>query len=58
VICKLDVVDSDSAAWAKYIAPGGFDMPHVKVHGKGGTLVFERSAPPLELVRAIEALLR
>jgi thiol-disulfide isomerase/thioredoxin len=57
-IRKLDVVDSDSAAWAKYIAPGGFDMPHVKVHGKDGTLVFERSAPPLELVRAIEALLR
>lgn len=57
-IRKLDVVDTDSAAWAAYIAPGNYDMPHVKVHGADGTLVFERSAPPLELVRAIEALLR
>ncbi len=56
-IRKLDVVDSDSAAWATYIAPGNYDMPHVKVHGRDGALLFERSAPPLELVRAIEALL-
>lgn len=55
---KLDVVDTDSAAWAKYIAPGAFDLPHVKVHGADGTLVFEKSASPIELVRAIEALLR
>jgi thiol-disulfide isomerase/thioredoxin len=57
-IRKLDVVDSDSAAWAAYIAPGNFDLPHVKVHGTDGALVLEKSAPPLELVRAIEALVR
>lgn len=57
-IRKLDVTDTDSAAWLTYLQPGNFDLPHVKVHGEGGALVFEKSAPPIELVRAIEALLR
>jgi thiol-disulfide isomerase/thioredoxin len=57
-IRKLDVVDSDSAAWQRHLAPGSFDLPHVKVFGPDGKLVFERTASPAELVRAIEALLR
>lgn len=57
-IRKLDVTDTDSAAWLRYLQPGQFDLPHVKVHGTDGALVFEKSAPPIELVRAIEALLR
>jgi thiol-disulfide isomerase/thioredoxin len=56
-IRKLDVVDGDSAAWARYIEPGGFALPHVKVYDASGKLAFERSAPPAELVRAIEALM-
>ncbi len=55
---KLDVVDPDSAAWKRHLAPGGFDLPHVKVYGADGRLLLERTAPPAELVRAVEELLR
>ena len=55
---KLDIVDPDSAAWRRHLAPGGFDLPHVKVYGADGVLRFERTAPPAELARAIEALLQ
>ena len=55
---KLDVVDNDSAAWTTYLAPGGFSLPHVKVYRDDGSLVFERTASPDELVRAIEQALR
>lgn len=54
----LDVVDADSDGWKRHLGPGRFDLPHVKVYDAGGALVFERTAPPAELVRAIEALLR
>lgn len=54
---KLDVVDTDSAAWVTYLEPGGFALPHVKLYGPDGALVFERSAPPAELIRQIEAVL-
>jgi thiol-disulfide isomerase/thioredoxin len=57
-IRKLDVGEPDSAAWQRHLAPGSFDLPHVKVYGPNGTLVFERTAPPADLVRAIEELLR
>lgn len=55
---KLEVVDSDSAAWQRYLAPGAFDLPHVKVYGKDGTLLFELTAPPAELVKRVEQALR
>ncbi len=54
---KLDVVDSDSAAWLRYLAPGSFELPHLKVYGADGVLLFEKTAPPDELVRAVEAAL-
>ena len=55
---KLDVVDPDSEAWKAYLAPGGFALPHIKVYGDDGTLLFERTASPAELVRAIEDVVR
>lgn len=55
---KLDVVDNDSVAWKAFLGPGRFELPHVKVYGPDGALLFERSAPPEELVRAIEAAVR
>jgi thiol-disulfide isomerase/thioredoxin len=55
-IRKLDVVDNESTAWKRYLP--GFELPHVKVYGADGKLLFQRSAPPAELVRAIEQLLR
>lgn len=55
---KLDLVDTDSAAWKRHLAPGAFELPHVKVFDATGKLVFERTAPPADLVQAIEALLR
>jgi thiol-disulfide isomerase/thioredoxin len=54
---KLDVVDSDGAGWRRYLAPGSFDLPHVKAYDADGRLRFERTASPAELVRAIEELL-
>jgi thiol-disulfide isomerase/thioredoxin len=57
-IRKLDVVDPDSAAWQKHLAPGQFELPHVKVYGADGVLKFERSAAPAELLKAIEAELQ
>ena len=54
---KLDVVDPDSPAWRRHLAPGQFDLPHIKVFGPDGTLRFERSASPDDLIRALEALL-
>ena len=54
---ELDVVDTDSAAWQRYLDPGGFVLPHIKVYGPDGALLFERTAPPAELVRAVEAVL-
>lgn len=56
-IRKLDVVDTDSAAWAAYLEPRGFVLPHIKVYGADGALLFERTAPPAELVRAVEEAL-
>jgi len=55
---KLEVGDSDSAAWQRYLAPGSFDLPHIKLYDANGALVFERTAPPAELVRAVEAYLQ
>lgn len=55
---KLDVVDNDSAAWLRYLAPGTFELPHIKVYGADGSLLFEKTAPPDELVKSVEALVR
>lgn len=55
---KLEVVDAESAAWTRYLAPKRFDLPHIKVYGADGTLLFERTAPPTDLVRAVEDMLR
>lgn len=54
---KLEVGDSDSPVWQRYLAPGSYDLPHVKVYAADGTLLFERTAPPAELARAIRDLL-
>jgi thiol-disulfide isomerase/thioredoxin len=35
-----------------------FDLPHLKVFGRNGALVFERSGTPAELAAAVEALAR
>jgi len=52
---KLDVVDTDSPASKQYV--GAATLPHVKVYGRDGKLLFARSAPPLQLVADIEAAL-
>ncbi len=57
-IRKLEVVDPDSAAWKAFLAPGAFDLPHIKVYGPDGVLMFQKTAPPAELMRAVEAALR
>lgn len=53
-IRKVDVVDWDSAAAARYLMPGKFDLPHIKVFGPDGAMLFERSGKPEELASAVE----
>ncbi len=55
---KLEVIDNDSAAWKTFLAPGGFDLPHIKLYEPDGKLRFEKTAPPAELVKAVEDALR
>jgi hypothetical protein len=55
---KLDVVDPDSPAWKKHLAPGQYELPHLKVYGADGKLLFEKTSPPDELIKALEAVLR
>ena len=54
---KLDVVDSDSAAWKAYLAADAA-LPHLKVYGTDGALLFEQTAPPPVLLRRLEQVLR
>src|SRR5439155_25542314 len=35
-------------------APGGFALPHVKLYGRDGTLMWERSEPPVQLIADLE----
>lgn len=52
---KVNVVDDDSPASKKYIGPA--TLPHLKVFGRDGKLLWERSAPPLVLTSEVEKLL-
>jgi thiol-disulfide isomerase/thioredoxin len=51
---KITVVDSDSPAWIAYLAPGGFNLPHVKLFGRDGKLLWERSGAPPMLAAGVE----
>ena len=57
-IRRINVVDWDTPAAARYLTPGGFNLPHIKVLSPDGRLLLEKSAPPHDLVRDLEALLR
>jgi thiol-disulfide isomerase/thioredoxin len=52
---KVNVVDDESPASKKYV--GAYTLPHIKVYGRDGKLLWEKSAPPLELTGAVEKLL-
>jgi thiol-disulfide isomerase/thioredoxin len=56
-IRKIDVVDWDSEAVARWLTPGGFALPHVKVYA-GGELVLEKSGEPHDASALIEELHR
>ena len=43
-IRRIDTVDWDSPAVARYLTPRGFDLPHLKIYDPGGRLVLERSS--------------
>ncbi|CAN5460747.1 hypothetical protein BH11MYX1_BH11MYX1_44790 [soil metagenome] len=51
---KLDIVDVDSPAATKYLREA--TLPHLKVFGRDGTLLWEHSAPPLTLTSEVEGL--
>lgn len=57
---RLDVVDWDSAAVARYITPTGSGIPHIKVLDAKGAVVLERTTDrrgPAPVIEAIRALL-
>ncbi|MDB4957921.1 MAG: hypothetical protein JWO36_5490 [Myxococcales bacterium] len=49
---KINVVDVDSPVSEKYLKD--FTLPHLKVFGRDGKLLWERSAPPLALTSEVE----
>ncbi|CAN5916201.1 hypothetical protein BH11MYX3_BH11MYX3_11890 [soil metagenome] len=51
---KINIVDNDSPASVKYL--GAATLPHLKVFGRDGTLLWEHSAPPLVLTGEVEQL--
>lgn len=55
---KVDVVSDESPAWRRHLAPGDFILPHVKVHGPDGKLLFARSGNPHAILDAIAEALR
>jgi len=54
---KVNVVDDESAAWRAYLAPGGFNLPYVKLFGPDGGRVWEASGDPAALAARVEAAL-
>jgi thiol-disulfide isomerase/thioredoxin len=58
---RLDVVDWDSEATARYLTPGGYGLPHVRVLGPDGAELFVGSPAPGELpafIARVEAVVR
>ena len=53
----LNVVDWDSPAAARYLKDPPRGLPHVKVYGADGALLFERSGDPDEIAAAVAAAL-
>ncbi|MBA3501148.1 MAG: cupredoxin domain-containing protein, partial [Deltaproteobacteria bacterium] len=51
---KLDVVDWDSKAAERYLTPGGFDLPHLKIYDTSGKRVLEKSSAVGKLEELID----
>jgi thiol-disulfide isomerase/thioredoxin len=56
-IRRINVVDWDSPATERYLNPAGFNLPHLVVKRADGSVAFEKSAPPAELLADVERLL-
>ncbi len=53
-IRRIDAVDWDSAAVARYLTPKGYNLPHLKVFDASGKLVIEKSSEAGKLGALIE----
>jgi thiol-disulfide isomerase/thioredoxin len=53
---KLEVIDGSSPAATEHLEPTT-SLPHVKVFGPEGTLLFELSASPAEIATRVESAL-
>jgi thiol-disulfide isomerase/thioredoxin len=53
----VNIVDWESPAARRYLAPGRFNLPHLRIADRDGNAVFARSGAPEELARAVEELL-
>lgn len=56
VLRRVEVVDWDDPVAQRYLVPGGFGLPHLKVFDEHGTLVLERSSAPGQLGALITAV--
>jgi thiol-disulfide isomerase/thioredoxin len=56
-IRRIDIVDADSPATKRHLVPGNYDLPHLKVYGPDGILLFEATAPPDALIIRLRSLL-
>jgi thiol-disulfide isomerase/thioredoxin len=54
---RLDVVDNESEAWLRYMEPGSFDLPHIRVVDDQGVVLYEATAAPEVLLREVERIL-
>ncbi len=53
----VNVVDWDSPAALRWLTPGKYNLPHLKIYNQAGQLVYERSTSPPALIVDVEALL-
>lgn len=53
-IRRIDTVDWDSAAVARHLTPGGFNLPHLKVFDASGRMMLEESSGTGTLEALIE----
>jgi thiol-disulfide isomerase/thioredoxin len=55
-IRRIDVVDWDSAVVARYLTPGGYSLPHLRIYDRAGTRLLEQSTTSAGLAALIDAV--
>ena len=56
-IRRVNVVDWDSPAAVRYLAPKSYNLPHLRLYGAAGTLLHEGSGSPTDLAAIVAGAL-